>query len=495
MAQVVTEQADPGWPDMELAPPWAPAAPSGEGERARVRPRRHLREQLAALLFGADICLAWAATTGARSLLYGSLLKHEIFAVYLPLIFTGVLVAFSLRTGLYNVATLHRSRRLWPRIVEAALGTVCAVLFLQVCYWGEVAGAPVLLAAGAASGLCFWGLRYLLRELVPQDVFVSRTIVVGTDEQAQHLLDALAAERCAQHEVVGVVVEDPEAAEVFRGHPVYVLEELEAVARRTDADLVVVCSTNGRTTDVHRALARCAQQGVRVRRMAEAYEEAFRRVPVQFASEGWVVYGFDYYVSPWEDAMFRALDIVGALLGLAVTAALLPIVALAIKLTSRGPVFYRSPDPRFLRVGQGGRLFPIVKFRTMAHGGPTRIQTDKDDSRITFVGKLLRRTKVDELPQFWNVLRGDMSLFGPRPLSAAEDDEMMQLVPLHELRRVVRPGLTGFGQVSYGTARTPEEHARRLEYDLYHVKHRSVDLHLSILFNTLRVCLLGAPEE
>jgi len=226
-------------------------------------------------------------------------------------------------------------------------------------------------------------------------------------------------------------------------------------------------------------------------RMAEFYEQWLDMVPVAYVGDGWCVHGFTYQVEPYYDLVHRALDVVAAVLGLVVVGILYIPIALAIGLTSRGPVIYSSSDPRFQRVGLRGSLFRIYKFRTMRQDGPKYIGTHvgEDDPRITLVGKILRKTKLDELPQLWNVLRGDMSIVGPRPICACEDDEMLQQVPLYHLRRLVRPGMTGLGQVSFGTAKLPCQHAWRLQYDLHYIKRRSLSLDMYVIFQTLLVCL------
>jgi lipopolysaccharide/colanic/teichoic acid biosynthesis glycosyltransferase len=166
---------------------------------------------------------------------------------------------------------------------------------------------------------------------------------------------------------------------------------------------------------------------------------------------------------------------------------LLPFIAAAIKLESPGPVFYRQ-----MRAGQGGRPFQLLKFRTMIAGAEADGQARwarAIDARVTRVGRLLRRTRLDELPQLFNVLRGDMSLIGPRPERPELIAVLEQEIPFYRARLLVKPGLTGWAQVNYGYGRSVEDARVKLEYDLYYIKQQSIWLDLVILFRTVEVVL------
>jgi lipopolysaccharide/colanic/teichoic acid biosynthesis glycosyltransferase len=183
----------------------------------------------------------------------------------------------------------------------------------------------------------------------------------------------------------------------------------------------------------------------------------------------------------------RALDLAGGLAGLALLVLLLPWVALAIRLASTGPVFYRQ-----VRAGPRGRTFRLLKFRTMIDGaeadGLAR-WASAGDARVTRVGRFLRRTRLDELPQIWNVLNGDMSLVGPRPERPELIALLEQKIPFYRARLLVKPGLTGWAQINYGYGRSVEDAQVKLQYDLYYIKHQSLWLELTILLRTVEVVL------
>ncbi|MDP6369653.1 MAG: sugar transferase, partial [Planctomycetota bacterium] len=186
-------------------------------------------------------------------------------------------------------------------------------------------------------------------------------------------------------------------------------------------------------------------------------------------------------------AIKRAMDIVGAMVGLAITVVLLPVVALAIRLSGRGPVLYSQT-----RVGERGRRFRVHKFRTMATNAEDSgeaVWAAPTDQRATWVGRWLRASRLDELPQFWNVLRGQMSLVGPRPERPEFIARLQPSIPFYRARLLVRPGLTGWAQVKQGYAGSLGDSLVKLQYDLYYINHQSLYLDLLILLKTIGVVL------
>jgi exopolysaccharide biosynthesis polyprenyl glycosylphosphotransferase len=230
-------------------------------------------------------------------------------------------------------------------------------------------------------------------------------------------------------------------------------------------------------------LSTAIERGVEVIDFNSAYEEMAGKVAVDHAGDHWLAaLPTRVTTSALEEAAVRWLDIVGALIGGAATIVLLPLVAAAVHLSSRGPVLYRQR-----RVGRAGREFTIYKFRTMivdAETGGAR-WAKPDDERVTSVGRFLRGTHLDELPQLWNILLGDMSLVGPRPERPEFTRALADQIPFYRLRLMVRPGLTGLKQLKVGYAATVDEHLDVLRHDLYYIKHRSLALNLAIIAQTL----------
>jgi exopolysaccharide biosynthesis polyprenyl glycosylphosphotransferase len=233
------------------------------------------------------------------------------------------------------------------------------------------------------------------------------------------------------------------------------------------------------------ALMDCHEQGIQVTVMPHVYERLTGRVPVEHVGSNFhVIMPVDRDPNRLYLLTKRAMDLGIALLGGVVMIVLLPLVALATALESPGPLFYRQ-----VRVGRGGRLFEVIKFRTMvpdAEAEGPRWATERDE-RITRVGRVLRRLRLDELPQVINVLRGDMSIIGPRPERPEFVATLEREIPFYRARHALRPGVTGWAQVNYGYGASTEDALVKLQYDLYYAKHRSILLDLVILVRTVGV--------
>ena len=230
-------------------------------------------------------------------------------------------------------------------------------------------------------------------------------------------------------------------------------------------------------------------RGVQVQDGNDVYESITGKVPIESIRLSWLLFAPGSHASRLFLFYKRLVSMLISIIGLLVTLPLLPFVALAIRLSSRGQVLYSQ-----CRVGRDGVVFRCYKFRTMradaeADTGPTWAKDD--DPRITRVGKFLRKTRIDEIPQLWNVLRGDMSLVGPRPERPEFVEGLNQEIPYYHLRHSVRPGITGWAQILYKYGSTVEDAREKLRYDLYYIKNASVGLDLLILVHTIKIVLLG----
>jgi lipopolysaccharide/colanic/teichoic acid biosynthesis glycosyltransferase len=227
-------------------------------------------------------------------------------------------------------------------------------------------------------------------------------------------------------------------------------------------------------------------------RMPDLYERLTQRVPVEHVNQEWVLEATDGFtaVGRMEQMFRRLLDLILGALGLLVLGVLLPFVALAIKLDDGGSLFYRQ-----VRAGRAGKSFDVLKFRTMCPGaeadGKPKWATE-DDHRITKVGRFLRKTRLDELPQVMNVLRGEMHVVGPRPERPTFITKLEEKIPFYRTRLVVKPGLTGWAQINYGYGNSVKDSLVKLQFDLYYIRHRSIGLDLYVIFKTLGVVLRGS---
>ncbi len=231
------------------------------------------------------------------------------------------------------------------------------------------------------------------------------------------------------------------------------------------------------------------EKGVEVTRMPILYEEMTGRVPVHHLESDWIIRSFvdGLHVSGFYELMKRLLDILGGFVGILIFAATYPFLAVAVFVDSGLPIFYSQP-----RLGRGGLLFNIYKYRTMRQDaeadGEVRT-TVENDPRVTRVGNFLRKTRLDELPQFWNVVRGEMSLVGPRAERPELVAEYQKQIPFYRARLLVKPGLTGWAQINYGYVADVTETAVKIEYDLYYIKHRTFGMDFQIILRTIGTVL------
>jgi len=231
------------------------------------------------------------------------------------------------------------------------------------------------------------------------------------------------------------------------------------------------------------------ERGVEVTRMPILYEEMTGRVPVHHLESDWIIRSFvdGLHVSGFYELTKRILDILGAIVGLILFIITCPFLALAVLIDTGFPVFYSQP-----RLGRGGLVFKIYKYRSMrqdAEADGEAKTTLENDPRVTRVGNFLRRTRLDELPQFWNVLRGEMSLVGPRAERPELVADYQRQVPFYRARLLVKPGLTGWAQINYGYVASVTETAVKIEYDLYYIKHRTLGMDFQIILRTIGTVL------
>jgi exopolysaccharide biosynthesis polyprenyl glycosylphosphotransferase len=231
------------------------------------------------------------------------------------------------------------------------------------------------------------------------------------------------------------------------------------------------------------------EKGVEVTRMPILYEEMTGRVPIHHLESDWIIRSFvdGLHVSGFYELTKRLLDIFGGIVGLLIFVVTCPFLALAVALDSGLPVFYSQP-----RLGKGGLIFKIYKYRTMrqdAEADGEAKTTLENDPRVTRAGRFMRKTRLDELPQFWNVLRGEMSLVGPRAERPELVAEYQKQVPFYRARLLVKPGLGGWAQINYGYVASVTETAVKIEYDLYYIKHRTLAMDFQIILRTIGTVL------
>lgn len=381
--------------------------------------------------------------------------------VFALLLVGGIQTSFYL-ADLYDAEIAADDATSGERLLEA-MGTLLLVSLPAVFAMDYAAHVPFALAASTIGAAA-------LREAVPWQRMRKRLFVIGDGSHILALRKEL--ERGATEAVVGV-------------SDLKVPDLLYRI-RASHAQVVVVAS--GRR-EVPSDLIVCRMAGLQVVEAHTYLERTRRKIPAPLLHPGALVYGPGFAPSPWARAGRRALSLSATLFLSILLLPLMAVLALLIRLDSPGPILYRQR-----RLGQGGREFIMWKFRTMREGAETEtgpVWAQAQDPRTTRVGVWLRRVRLDEVPQFMNILRGDMDLVGPRPERPEFVKTLMQRLPFYDLRLLVKPGLTGWAQIRYPYGASIEEARQKLGYDLYYVKHASPVLDAIILFHTIKVVLCG----
>ncbi len=333
--------------------------------------------------------------------------------------------------------------------------------------------------------------RELLRWLLRRPLFGSRILIVGADDAGAQLAREILRRRHLGYQIIGFLDDDPERLGASVVNPTVIGTTAEALELATDhhATMIVVALRDKRGKLNLDDLLRCKNHGIPVEESSSFLERLTGRICLENLRKSWLVFSRGFVIDRMTLALKRTMDIVAASLLILLTSPFMLTAALAVLLSSPGTVLFRQR-----RVGQRGRVFTLWKFRSMVaraeDPGQARWATE-NDPRITPVGRFLRKSRLDELPQLWNVLAGHMSLVGPRPERPVFVEKLRGHSPFYELRHEVRPGITGWAQIMAPYASTVEESLEKLEFDLFYIKNLSLWLDLSILLSTARILVLG----
>jgi len=381
----------------------------------------------------------------------------------------------------------------WGKTVRGVAAAVLIGLVLYLALYFYYANPPrsLLPRRGVASFLVFvliltlfWRWIYIHVFTAPQ--FMRRVLLVGGGTSGQAFLRILNELNIKTLALIGIIDDDHRKLGTFV-EGIQVIgnsEHLPQLIIENQVSDIIVAITGELQPGMFQSLVEAHEDGIEVVQMPTAYEELLGRVPIRSLEANWIIRSFldESRVSGFYQVGKRVLDILGSLLGILIMVILLPFIALFMLIDDGWPVFYAQT-----RSGRAGQTYRIIKFRTMrrdaeADGYPQWAR--EDDERATKVGRLLRRTHVDELPQFFNVLRGDMSLVGPRAERPELVDYFAKYIPFYRARLMVKPGITGWAQVNYGYASTIDETVVKLEYDLFYIKRRSIMMDFLILIRT-----------
>jgi len=467
--------------------------------RLRFSERRLLLTglDLVALLAALDLTLAWRLGPGFDWRL--PVLQQPQWFLILAAIWLVIAAAFDA----YEPRVAARLSASVLAVIKA--GAVTAGLYLLVPHITpplptsrlELFAFPLVIVAALVVDRAFHTLAF------PRPAFRQRALIVGAGRAGRLIARTLAEAGDDSYQVLGFLADAQPATEAGGGvdagtgsdhpaegatpAPLAVLgapTDLQGLIARHEISSLILSPAHDVDATLLQTLLECVERGVELVPMAVLYERLTGRVPVEQVRDDW------YVAIPVEQLTHssvrrmtkRLMDVALASLGLVCLALLLPFVALAIRLDSRGPVFYAQE-----RVGIGGRVFRAYKFRSMVVGAERdgAVWARRRDPRVTRVGRVLRASHLDEFPQLWNVMRGEMSAVGPRPERPEFVEKLAAELPLYRLRHVVKPGMAGWGLIRQGYAASEADVLVRLQYDLYYIKYQSPWLDLVILLKTI----------
>jgi sugar transferase (PEP-CTERM system associated) len=429
-------------------------------------------------------------------LIEGGLRAGLGLADYLKIVgMTGVVLLLSHGFDLYDStqlgAKLDQAFRLLfvLGLVALALGGILHFSpgFLHVCANGQQTNcAPrySVLSGVLILTIALFCWRSAYSWLVRQPLFQERVYVLGIGERAERLVQGLHERAGVGIEVVGWTgdVSGELTREVVASHLVKVVGERAA-------HRVIVAMPDRRGTLPVEELLGLRLRGIKVEEATSWLEKISGRIEVEQLNPSWIIFADGFRFSGSFRLVRRLLNFTVALIGVIITLPLVPFIALAVRVSSPGPVLYRQK-----RVGRGGTTFYCYKFRTMrqdAEADTGATWASDDDPRITRVGRFLRTTRLDEIPQLWCVIKGDMHFVGPRPERPEFVELLSKEIPYYGVRHVVRPGITGWAQVQYKYGNTLADAREKLQYDLFYIKNASVGLDFWVVFQTIKIVLLG----
>ena len=348
-----------------------------------------------------------------------------------------------------------------------------------------------LLVFYVAVFLALYAWRMIYVRFLASNRFVQKVLLICDKEQVEELI--LGIENADPHyKIIGYVNSDQSIKDNFEDHYVRCIKSGELglfVVENGISELVVASQkADGITVDLYQQLLQLLESGVTIREYTQVYESKTLRIAVQYIARDF--YRFFPFSRSNQNKLYlsivRLFEIGLSLLGLCIGLVLVPIILIGNVFWNRGQLFYTQE-----RVGKDGVEFEILKFRTMIKNAEAKgaVFTTTNDSRITKFGKFLRKTRIDEFPQFINILRGDMAIIGPRPERPYFVRKISEIMPFYETRHIIKPGLTGWAQVNYSYGEKIEDSLIKLQYDLYYIKHRSIYLDLSIVFKTISTVL------
>ena len=404
---------------------------------------------------------------------------------------TLIMILSFLSMGLYQ---FHRRVYFRETIARVVVGFLVGSVALAVTFYFYPflnVSPQIWLIAVIYSFIAFLGLRYFFFRTVDENIFRRNVLVLGAGDRAASIYDLRRRADRRGFRLLGIVPVDGDPSFLKTTDLIDKNRTLLDIAIGCDADEIVIALDDRRGNLPIKELLKCKLHGVAILDLLEFLERESGKIRVDLVNPDWLIFSPGFKVTKIRRIVKRFVDILVGMTVLLLTWPILILVTLAIKLEDgfRQPVFYRQ-----LRVGYNGEHFKIFKFRSMkidAESDGQAVWASLNDSRVTRIGRLIRKARIDELPQIFNILRGQMSVVGPRPERPSFVAMLSESIPYYDERHTVKPGVTGWAQLNYSYGSSIKDAIEKLQYDLYYVKNQNLILDLAIMIQTVEVILWG----
>lgn len=442
------------------------------------------------MVFG-DTLLMFVALFAAlliRRLEQPTMADFSLHIMYFVAVFFSWIIIFFIN-GLYDIMKARNTSMFFTTFIESlVVGFLTASLYFYLLPRPAIEPRTLLLIFVGVYGGLFVMWRSALHKYIASRSLAKRVLFIGAQSEAYELIDALKSHPQFGYEVYGMLEPD---GNVPRSEMTTItwltdISQLKPFVKEKKISTIVVSSLHTNKEEVAHELFDTMFWGIEVTDVVSFYETILGRIPVTALTDAWFLENVQEAQKRHYDSFKIVLDYVLGFFGIILGGLLTPFIAAAIYIEDKGPIFYSQT-----RVGKRGVEFLMFKFRTMGMDAEKNGAqfAENNDPRITRVGRILRKTRLDELPQLYNILKGDMTFIGPRPERPEFVKHFAEVIPFYEVRTLVKPGLTGWASINYPYYATVGENVKKLQYDLYYIKNRSLFLDIRIVLKTINTVL------
>jgi sugar transferase (PEP-CTERM system associated) len=437
-------------------------------------------------VFAGEVCLIFGSVALAALVQNTPHLTANLWKIALVTLICQLCLYYN---DFYDMTVVHSNRELIVRLLQAAGAASIMLAALYFVAPSMMIGNGIFVSALFVFLVAILGWRLAFNHVTGSLRLEERVLFVGTGETAKKVARQILDQHDFAYRIVGFIDDDPARVGERIVNPAIVgtPDDIDRIVAQHHVDRIVVGLSDRRGKLPVEELLRAKMAGIRVEDATTTYERVTGKILIDDLRPSWLIFSDGFRVSRVSRLMKRTIDLTLALAMALIALPLIVLTALLVWIDDGRPVLYRQE-----RVGENGRTFVLSKFRSMrtdAEQGGTPIWAKDGDDRITRVGRFIRMTRLDELPQLWNVVRGDMSFVGPRPERPFFVEQLSRAIPFYQQRHAVKPGLTGWAQVKYRYGSSLEDAMEKLRYDLYYIKHLSVVFDLTIVFDTVKVVL------